>query len=203
VGDEEEAVVVLLEAEPVLERTVVVPEVEPAGRPCPADDRLARGRRHRRSPTDGRIGNGLAWRRAIRVKRPRSAAVGSPCPCASAPSPTSRRTAAVARMTSTSGRTSIELADSTVPGRGAQQRRAKKPRSGAGMMLAMDRAQALRGDVGIDLGSPDVGVSQESLDDAEIGAPTEEVGREGMPERMRGDARVDAGGPRAPAHELP
>src|SRR5262249_15516998 len=125
------------------------------------------------------------------------------CPCASAPSPTSRRTAAVARMTSTSGRTSIERAESTGPVRGAQQRRAKKPRSGAGMMLAMDRAQALRGDGGIDLGSPDVGVSPESLDDAEIGAPTEEVGREGMPERMRGDARVDAGGPRAPAHELP
>lgn len=42
-------------------------------------------------------------------------------------------------------------------------------------------------DVSIDLGSGDGGVSQESLNRADIGAVSQEIGREGMTEGMRGN----------------
>ena len=45
VGDEEEALVVVLQADPVLQRAVVVAEVHRAGRAHAGEDAAARGRR--------------------------------------------------------------------------------------------------------------------------------------------------------------
>jgi len=55
---------------------------------------------------------------------------------------------------------------------GAQQSAGINRRSGAGVVLAVDRAQPFRCDVRIDLGGRDVGVSEEGLDDAQVGATT-------------------------------
>lgn len=49
------------------------------------------------------------------------------------------------------------------------------------------------GDVGIDLGSGDVGVAEHGLDGAEIGAIHKEVGGKTMAESVRGDMLGDAG----------
>ena len=51
----------------------------------------------------------------------------------------------------------------------------------------MDFFEAFPVDMGVDLGGGDVGVSQEFLDDAEIGPAFKEVGGKGVAEGMRGD----------------
>lgn len=48
-------------------------------------------------------------------------------------------------------------------------------------------------EVGINLGGADVGVAEEALDGAEIGAVHEEIGSEGMTESMGSDVLGDAG----------
>ena len=54
-----------------------------------------------------------------------------------------------------------------------------------------DGAQPLGSDVGRDLGRPDVGVPEERLDNAQVGAAAEEMGGERVPQRVRRDVRVD------------
>lgn len=49
------------------------------------------------------------------------------------------------------------------------------------------------GDVGVDLGSADVGVAEHGLDGAEVGAVHEEVGGEAVTEGVGGDVFRDAG----------
>ena len=57
----------------------------------------------------------------------------------------------------------------------------------------MDVLQALLVDVGVDLGGGDVGVAEEFLDDAEVGAVLEQVGGEGVAQEVRVDVLVEAG----------
>ena len=45
----------------------------------------------------------------------------------------------------------------------------------------------LVGDVGVDLSGGDIGVAEESLDTAEVGAVGEEIGGENMADDVRGD----------------
>ncbi len=61
---------------------------------------------------------------------------------------------------------------------------------GGGVFL--DLLEAVGVDVGVDLGGGDVGVSEEFLDDAEVGAAGEEVGGEGVAEGVGVDG-ADAG----------
>ena len=58
----------------------------------------------------------------------------------------------------------------------------------------MDLAEVGVGNVGIDLSCGDVGVSEEGLDRAEVGAVHEEVGGERVAEGMRGNMFSDSGG---------
>ena len=51
----------------------------------------------------------------------------------------------------------------------------------------------LVGEVGVDLGGGDVGVAEEALDGAEVGAIHEEVGGEGVAHGVGGDFFGDAG----------
>lgn len=57
----------------------------------------------------------------------------------------------------------------------------------------MDFAEVGVGDVGVDLGGGDVGVAEDGLDGAEVGAVHEEVGGEGVAEGVGGDVFGDAG----------
>ncbi len=57
----------------------------------------------------------------------------------------------------------------------------------------MDFPEAFLIDVGVDLGGGDVGVAEEFLDDAEVGAAFEEVGGERVPQQVRVDVLLDAG----------
>jgi len=65
--------------------------------------------------------------------------------------------------------------------------------SGAGMELFVDFVETLLVDVGVDLGGGDVGVSEEFLDDAEVGTAFEEVGGEGVAEEVGVNVLFDAG----------
>lgn len=56
----------------------------------------------------------------------------------------------------------------------------------------MDVAKMGVGDMGVDLGGADVGVAEERLDRAEVGAVDEEIGGEGMAEGVRGNVFGDA-----------
>ena len=56
--------------------------------------------------------------------------------------------------------------------------------SGAGMGLVVDGEQAVAVDLGVDLGRRQGGVAQEFLDLAEIGAGRQEVGCEGVAQRV-------------------
>ncbi len=61
------------------------------------------------------------------------------------------------------------------------------------MEVFVNGFEALLIHVGVDLGRGDIGVSQEFLDDPEVGAVFEEMGREGMPEEVGIDVLVDPG----------
>lgn len=65
---------------------------------------------------------------------------------------------------------------------------------GAGVELFMDFAEVVVGDVGVDLGGRDVGVAEEGLDGAKVGAVHKEVGGEGVAQGVGGDVFGDAGG---------
>src|SRR6187551_368132 len=56
-----------------------------------------------------------------------------------------------------------------------------RPRMGG----AIDRAQAGGVDVGVALGGREAGVAQQLLDGAQVAAGRQQVGRKGVPERMR------------------
>jgi hypothetical protein len=59
---------------------------------------------------------------------------------------------------------------------------------------AADAEWAAIENVGVDHGGPEVAVAEELLDGADVGAVLQEVGREGVPEGVAGDAFRDAGG---------
>ncbi len=64
---------------------------------------------------------------------------------------------------------------------------------GVGVKFLVDFFEVGVGDVGVNLGSADVGVAEHSLDGAEVGAVHEEVGGEAVTEGVRGDVFRDAG----------
>lgn len=71
------------------------------------------------------------------------------------------------------------------------------------MVLVDDLGQAVGGDVGVDLGRGDVGVAQQGLDDAQVGAALQQVGGEGVAQDMGADpGRVDAGRDRGLVQQL-
>ena len=53
------------------------------------------------------------------------------------------------------------------------------------MELVVHLAQALAGDVGVDLRGADAGVTKEFLDDAKIGAAFQEMGGKAVPQHVR------------------
>ena len=58
------------------------------------------------------------------------------------------------------------------------------------MVLVVELAEALPGHVGVDLGGRDVGVAEHHLQGAQVGAPLQEMAREGVAQHVRGqDAR--------------
>ena len=57
--------------------------------------------------------------------------------------------------------------------------------SAAGVMLAVQVLQALAGDMRVDLRSRQIAVAQQQLDDAQIGAAIQQVGRKGVPQAVR------------------
>ena len=56
---------------------------------------------------------------------------------------------------------------------------------GAGVGFVVDFSHVVGGDVGVDLGGDEVGVAEEFLDGAEVGAVVEEVGGEGVAQGVR------------------
>ena len=74
--------------------------------------------------------------------------------------------------------------------------------SAAGVELAVDVFEAFLVDVGVDLGGSDVGVAEEFLDDAQVGAVLQEVGGERVAEEVWVDVGFDAGEPGAVADDL-
>ena len=65
--------------------------------------------------------------------------------------------------------------------------------SPAWVEVFVHRLEPLLIDVGVDLGSGDVGMTQEFLNDAEVGPVFQEVGREGMPQEVRVDVLLNTG----------
>jgi hypothetical protein len=65
--------------------------------------------------------------------------------------------------------------------------------SGARVSLAVGFLQALDGNVGVDLGGGNAGVTEQGLDAAEVGAGVEHVGGKGMAQLVGADADGDAG----------
>lgn len=57
----------------------------------------------------------------------------------------------------------------------------------------MNFAEVLVGEVGVDLGSTDIGVTEQTLDTAEIGSVHEEVSGKGVTEGVGGDMFGNAG----------
>ena len=57
---------------------------------------------------------------------------------------------------------------------------------------AHDSVATLLQDVGVDHGGPDVRVSQQGLDGANVGTALQEMSGKGVPERMRTDPLVDS-----------
>ena len=57
--------------------------------------------------------------------------------------------------------------------------------------------------VGIDLGRRHIGVSEQTLHAAQIGAAGQQVGREGMPQLVGVDAAADSSRSRVPPDDLP
>jgi hypothetical protein len=68
---------------------------------------------------------------------------------------------------------------------------------------AVHVAKVLLIDMRVDLGGRDIGVSEQFLDDAEIGSVAEKVGGEGMPQEVRVNIRLDPGHLRPLLHDLP
>ncbi len=64
---------------------------------------------------------------------------------------------------------------------------------GVGVEFFVDFFEVGIGDVGVDLGSADVGMAEHGLDGAEVSAVHEEVGGEAVAESVRGDMLRDAG----------
>lgn len=64
---------------------------------------------------------------------------------------------------------------------------------GVGVEFFVDFFEVGIGDVGVDLGSADVGMAEHGLDGAEVSAVHEEVGGEAVAESVRGDVFRDAG----------
>ena len=52
------------------------------------------------------------------------------------------------------------------------------------MRAGVDRTQALLADMSVDLRRLEAGMAQQFLDDAQVGAPIEEMGGEGVPQRV-------------------
>src|SRR5437867_10488252 len=71
------------------------------------------------------------------------------------------------------------------------------------MVPAVNLAQARRAHVRVDLGRADVRVTEKGLHDAQVGAPVEEMRREGVAQRVGRHAFAHPGGERAAADELP
>ena len=65
---------------------------------------------------------------------------------------------------------------------------------GVGVEAGVDLFEMLVGDVGVDLGGGDVGVAEQGLDGAEVGAVHEKVGSEAVAEGVGGNMLGDAGG---------
>ena len=61
------------------------------------------------------------------------------------------------------------------------------------MEFAMDFAEALARDVGVEFGGADARMAEHFLDDAQIGAVFEQVRRKGMAKHVRRDVARDAG----------
>ena len=62
------------------------------------------------------------------------------------------------------------------------------------MVFPHHLGQAVGGDVGVDLGGGDVGVAQQGLDDAQVGAAFQQMGGEGVAQDVGADALwIDAG----------
>ena len=61
------------------------------------------------------------------------------------------------------------------------------------MGLVVDFAEVAPRDVGVDLGGGEAGVAEEFLDGAQVGAGLEQVGGEGVAERVGADAMLGAG----------
>lgn len=64
---------------------------------------------------------------------------------------------------------------------------------GVGVEFFVDLFEVGVGDVGVNLGSADVGMAEHGLDRAEVGAVHEEVGGEAVTEGVGGDVFRDAG----------
>ena len=67
----------------------------------------------------------------------------------------------------------------------------------------MNFAKAAELDTGIDLGRRDRRVTKHFLHDPQISTPREEVGGEAVPQGVRADVRVQAGGLRMPLDDPP
>ena len=66
-------------------------------------------------------------------------------------------------------------------------------RLAARMVLRVQRLQPLARDVGVDRRGRDVGVAEQHLHRAQVGAVVQQVGREGVAQRVRRQRRRDAG----------
>lgn len=60
------------------------------------------------------------------------------------------------------------------------------------MELAVDLMEFFGGDVSVDFGGADIGVAEEFLDDAEVGAIFQKVGGEAVAEHVWSDVALDA-----------
>ena len=78
-------------------------------------------------------------------------------------------------------------------GQGAASRSRGRVATGPRMGLPIGGLQAARRDVGVDLGRGQVLVAEQLLDDPQVGAAVEQVGRERMAQRVRRDADRQAG----------
>ncbi len=64
--------------------------------------------------------------------------------------------------------------------------------SASGVKFAVDFAQTITGDVGVNFGGADVGMAEEFLDDAEVGTVLQKVGGEAVAQHVGSDVAFDA-----------
>src|SRR5579859_5648541 len=91
---------------------------------------------------------------------------------------------------SNGGRMKRNLAWARLPGSAHEARGSRVTTLRAGVGLGVRLADVIRGYVGVDLGRPQVGVTEHRLHRAQVGAAAQQVGREGVPElvgRGQGD----------------